>query len=350
MSVSKNINLNLNEVKIMSEENKKEEMSSILQDKMEGLFDAVIQGRKEYYQDNQVPTKNEIEGIVSKYGYLNAGVSGTIGLIPGPWGMAAAIPEVIAVINNQLKMIYDIGMAYGKEDVLTKELLMAIFATGMGSGGIGLLSIHGSKVLVKRASLRILQKIIEFLGGKITQKVLKSMIAKWLPFVGAAGMAAWSKYSTTKIGEYAKEILSKEIEFDSNELTETDIVIEDAIVIDEVENITIEAKINALINLMKADNRIHEKEVEYIDTLIEKSNLDDSINSKLKENMKSTEIIKVDYNLFKDDPSESVGLISDLISLAKRDGEFHIKEKIFVKQVGKTLNYSENDLNEMMNL
>jgi uncharacterized tellurite resistance protein B-like protein len=66
--------------------------------------------------------------------------------------------------------------------------------------------------------------------------------------------------------------------------------------------------------------------------------------------MKSTETIKVDYSLFKEDLNESLGLISDLISLAKRDGEFHIKEKMFIKQVGHILNYSEKDLNEMMDL
>jgi uncharacterized protein (DUF697 family) len=247
----------------MSEDIKKEEMSSMLQEKMEGLFEAVVQGRKEYYQDNQAPALNEVKGIVAKYGYLNAGISGGIGLIPGPFGMAATIPEIVVIINNQLKMIYDIGMAHGKKDVLTKELLMGIFGAGIGSGGIGLLSIHGSKVLVKPASLRVLKKVITVLGGKVSQKALAPMIAKWLPFIGAAGMAAWSKYSTSKIGEYAEEILSKDIEIDKKELI--DIEIEDAVIVGSKDNIVIEAKINSLIHLMKADDRIHEKEIEYIE-------------------------------------------------------------------------------------
>lgn len=58
--------------------------------------------------------------------------------------------------------------------------------------------VRGQKVLMKRAGLRVIQKIVKILGGEITQKILKSLAAKWIPVVGAVAMAAWVKYTTSK--------------------------------------------------------------------------------------------------------------------------------------------------------
>jgi hypothetical protein len=38
----------------------------------------------------------------------------------------------------------------------------------------------------------------------------------------------------------------------------------------------------------------------------------------------------------------------DLVTLAKRDGTFHITEKMFIKQVGKLLGFPETDIDEVM--
>lgn len=80
-------------------------------------------------------------------------------------------------------------MAYGKRDVLTKELIVGIFLTALGESAISVIVIKGSKVLVRRASLRVFQKIVALLGGRITQRALKASISKWAPGIGAGAMA-----------------------------------------------------------------------------------------------------------------------------------------------------------------
>ena len=132
--------------------------------------------------------------------------------------MAAVIPELTLVIRNQIQMVYDIGVANGKQAQLTKELLMGIFLTAMGSSAGSLLTIHGGKILVKRASLRVIQNIIAMLGGRVTQQAIKSSIGKWLPVVGAGAMAAWTGYMTKNIGEKANELFKLEIEDDPQTL------------------------------------------------------------------------------------------------------------------------------------
>ena len=50
------------------------------------------------------------------------------------------------------------------------------------------------------------------------------MASKWIPVVGAAAMATWSKYSTEKIGKRADEMFKMHIEYQEN-TTETEIAI-----------------------------------------------------------------------------------------------------------------------------
>ncbi len=194
--------------------------SGALHSALDSAFDYVIENRSDYYRKNpsNLPQLDSVSGLISSYTRNNAAISGGASLIPGPWGMAAVIPELTLVIRNQIQMVYDIGVANGKQAQLTKELLMGIFLTAMGSSAGSLLTIHGGKILVRRASLQVIQKIIAMLGGRVTQQVIKSTVSKWLPFVGAAAMATWTGYMTKNIGEKANELFKLEIEDDPQTL------------------------------------------------------------------------------------------------------------------------------------
>jgi len=182
--------------------------------------DSVVRSREKHYSQSpsKIPNKGSIDSMISSTANLNAAISGGASLIPGPWGMAAVIPELVAVINRQLTLIYDIGAAHGKQKQITKELVLGIMISGLGSSAGSLLTIHGSKVLVRRVSLRAMQKIIALLGGKITQQALKRAVSKWLPVVGAAAMAAWTRHMTVQIGRRADEIFQLDIKDDPSTL------------------------------------------------------------------------------------------------------------------------------------
>ena len=194
--------------------------SGALHSAINSAFDYVIENRSDYYRKNpsNLPQLDSVSGLISSYTRNNAAISGGASLIPGPWGMASVIPELTLVIRNQIQMVYDIGVANGKQAQLTKELLIGIFLTAMGSSAGSLLTIHGGKILVRRASLQVIQKIIAMLGGRVTQQVIKSTVSKWLPFVGAAAMATWTGYMTKNIGEKANELFKLEIEDDPQTL------------------------------------------------------------------------------------------------------------------------------------
>jgi uncharacterized protein (DUF697 family) len=194
-------------------EGESKEIANNLQNKlaenMMGVFEFVVSDRSGHFakHPDEIPDKKSVSSIINSYSLINAAISGGAGLVPGPWGMVAVIPEIAAVIRNQLAMIYDVGMAYGKSKVLTKELLAGVLITALGASAGSLLIMQGSKVLVKRVALRAFQKIIAMLAGKVLQQALKSAIGKWLPVVGAAALAVWSNYLTRQVGEKAIERL-----------------------------------------------------------------------------------------------------------------------------------------------
>ena len=304
-------------------------------------IEKVSKERENYYKSNNVPSLESIDKIISDYSNKNALISGGASLIPGPWGMAAAIPEIIAVISNQLTMIYDIAKAHGQKEI-DKELLLTVFLSAMGNATGNLLIIHGQKIMMKRVGQRAVQTIIKILGGKITQQLAKSMAAKWIPIAGAVAMAAWSRYTTNKIGEKSIEIFSKEIIFEKDVIEEVNITnFEEKDF--NIQNIN-KTKIGIMINLMKIDNNIDTNELKFIEDFMEKIDLTVDAKMELIQELTSKSKISVDYNILKDNSEEVLYLLLDLISLAKIDGEFHITEKLFIKEVAKTLNFNQDEL------
>jgi len=342
-------------------ENESKGVANTLQSKLAeeiiGAFELVISDRSSHFakHPDQIPDKKSVPSIINSYSLTNAAISGAASLVPGPWGMVAVIPEIAVVIRNQLAMIYDVGMAYGKNKVLSKELLAGVLLTAMGAGAGSLLVMQGSKVLVKRVALRQFQKIIAILAGKITQQVLKSAIGKWLPVVGAAALAVWSNYLTRRVGKKAIEIFEKEIVLSEEVIEEMPLETENAFVqpatINRATTLNISPdmpKVQTLVNLMKVDGIIKAEEREYMQTIIANADLTENERTILTQTIDKNEKKSVDYSAFASSPDDAIGLLVDMVTLAKRDGTFHITEKMFVKQVGKLLGFSDDDIDEIM--
>lgn len=322
------------------------EATSKISEGIEKAVINVIQERSKHYLENEAPNKHELTSLINSYGYRNAAISGGCSLIPGPWGMAAAVPEIILVIQNQLKMVYDIGKAHGHDEkTLDTQLLLEIVLSGTGNAGLTTATIVGQKLILTRAGARTIQRIIALLGGKVTQKLIKSMASKWIPVVGAAAMATWSKYSTEKIGKRADEMFKMTIEYQEN-TTETEIDIAPITPIGQPE-LEFE-KLKILINLIKIDGVCEKREMDHINILINNANIDDEKKNKLVDNLGTSLRFDIDYAVFMGQDDEILYLLIDAIALAKIDTHFDASEKMFIKQIAKKLEFSETDLNELM--
>ncbi|MBT3223944.1 MAG: TerB family tellurite resistance protein [Proteobacteria bacterium] len=314
-----------------------------LTEQLIGVFDGAAEARRSYYEANpdKRPSPGDIDSIITKYSYMNAAIVGALTLIPGPWGLFAVVPEIVLVIRNQVKMVYDIGVAHGKDEVMTRELLLGISMSATGTGTIGFLTMHGGKVLVRRPALRVFQKLIAVFAGRITQRLIKSAIAKWVPVVGAIAMAVWTKTSTARVGRTANEILAKPIEISEGDPSG---VLEDNAVVPKGSTAdALEQKLHALANLMKADGDIGDTELEYIETILENGDLDIDTVEEIRASLTEPNQQAVDFTPFEDE-DEALGLIMDMVALANRDGVFHSAERLYIRQVAKRINFPAEDV------
>ncbi len=327
----------------------KDKLQQELKERMLDLFSTIADEKRVLYTENpnEIPAKSEIHNIISTCGNQNAAISGAISLVPGPLGMAAAVPEIVLIIRNQAKMICDIGAAMNQVDVITQELLAAVFTETFARGKLDLISIDKGKLTIKKTSTGVFQEMVTLLAGRLTQQLLRAMISKWIPVVGAVAVSAWSKYSTRMIGKKAEEFFQKEIKI-LEDLEEKTIKIEaESIpVIDESQ--LIKNRILSLSNLMKIDSKIKVVEFEYIENMIKNSNLDDKMKDELRQSVTATGMSEVDYSVFPKGYIETIGLIIDMVALAKRDGEFHAKEKAYIMDIGCRVGMLEEQIQAIM--
>ena len=302
---------------------------------LNNVLEQTIENRQEYYNDHDYPELDSVNNLINSISYKNAAVATASSLIPGPWGMISLIPEITIIIRNQIQMVYDIGLAYGhKKEQLQTNLIVGIVLAGIGNGALGLITIHGNKILIKRSGLRLAQKLITALGGRITQQVAKTALAKWVPLAGAAAIGTWTKYSTSKIGQKAVEIFSKTIVYQEEELTEETSFqeINDTIGIE---------RLQILINLMKIDGEIAPEEIKLINQIIESSNLIDSEKNALKDEYRTDKPFIINYESIKED--EKIGILLDLLRLANIDNHFKESEDLFIKDYCRKLNINIED-------
>lgn len=347
-----------------------QELQNKVSEKIIASFDMVAQDRSNYFTKNlyqdQRPSIESANSIVNGYAKRNGGISVAANLVPaGPLGILAVAPEIITVMRNQIAMIYDVGVAYDKQQYLNKELLAGVLISSLGTGlitpGINAVAnrviiAQGSKIITRKLTPSIFKRIVHQLTGNVVNSATKSIVSKYLPGVGATAMGLWSAYSTKQVGNKAIQIFEKEIEIldETESLSESSIEYTDNLfpLSDiEVNNITGERlellKIKTLINLMKVDGSIEPEEKEYLKTIITNANLTSAEIQEIK-NLLSSQRIEVDYSLIAKYPDDALGLLIDLIALAKRDGDFHITEKMYIKQVGKLMGFSEVDVAELM--
>ncbi|MEM9220488.1 MAG: TerB family tellurite resistance protein [Cyanobacteria bacterium P01_F01_bin.150] len=329
-----------------------------LEEQMLGLFEQVIKDRSKYFDENsdKVPTPESISAIINSYANQNAVISGGAGMVPGPLGMLAIVPELVLIIRNQLSMVYDIGYAYGYGKKMNSEILISVFSYSLGAGALGLMAIHGQKILIKRASLRLMQRIVRLMAGKISQRVLKSMVGKWVPVLGAVALATWSKFATHDIGKKAVLIFEKDIEFSDlvEDVAEGDISTsqDNASTVDEADDPEVgkfdEIKVKALINLMIMDGELSHEEQKFIASIIENADLTSEDKLVYVGHLNSKKKFKIDLSVLKDSPDDVVGLLTDMIALAKKDGDFHLTERLYIRQAAKNMSLEEEDLKLIM--
>ncbi len=138
-----------------------------------------------------------------------AAISGTLALPPGPAGRRTIQPDRVAIRRNQRQLVADIAASFGRQADLSREaMLYCLFRHAASQAVRDLLVRVGQRVLIRRASLRVMQQVLEKVGIKVTQRVLGRAVSRWVPILGAVGVAAYAWHDTGQVGETALDFFS----------------------------------------------------------------------------------------------------------------------------------------------
>jgi hypothetical protein len=144
-----------------------------------------------------------------------AAVSGALAAPPGPLGIATIIPDLIAIWHLQRQMVTDIAATFGKTGSLgSTTMIYCLFKHGGAALTRDLVVRVGERYLIRQATLRALQRILEKIGVRVTQRVIAKTLSRFVPLIGALGVGAYAYYDTTQVAATAIELFSSDLELD----------------------------------------------------------------------------------------------------------------------------------------
>jgi hypothetical protein len=137
--------------------------------------------------------------------------SGSLALPPGPLGLLTLIPDLVAVWKIQAQLVADIAAIYGKKASLTREQMLYCLFRHLASQVVRDLVVRvGERVLIRSASIQLLQTIAQKIGLNVAKKVIGKSISRWIPLAGALGVGAYAYFDTTQVAATAIGLFEQE--------------------------------------------------------------------------------------------------------------------------------------------
>ena len=175
------------------------------------IFDLVLQvpTSSESTLQNPVARTHEVSRAAARKASL---VSGSMALPPGFLGWLTVLPELYGVWKLQAQMVSDIASIYGKQSTLGREqMLYCLFKHVSAQVFRDVVVRVGERVVVREASLKVLQAIAQQVGVKVSQAVLGKSLSRFVPLIGAVGVGAYAYFDTLQVAKNAVELFEREL-------------------------------------------------------------------------------------------------------------------------------------------
>ena len=175
------------------------------------IFDLVLNvpTSTESTLQNPVARAHEVSRAAARKASL---VSGSMALPPGFLGWLTVLPELYGVWKLQAQMVSDIASIYGKQSTLGREqMLYCLFKHVSAQLFRDVVVRVGERVVVREASLKVLQAIAQQVGVKVSQAVLGKSLSRFVPLIGAVGVGAYAYFDTLQVAKNAVELFEREL-------------------------------------------------------------------------------------------------------------------------------------------
>lgn len=159
---------------------------------------------------SEVPA-DRARSIMASAAARAAATAGGLALPPGPLGWITMMPEIVAVWRIQAQMVADIAGAYGRQAQLSREqMIYCLFRHTAAQAMRDLMVRAGERLVFRQASSRILGGIARKVGVRLSQRIAGKSLYRWLPVVGALGVAGYAFYDTRQVAKTTVDLFERE--------------------------------------------------------------------------------------------------------------------------------------------
>jgi len=155
-------------------------------------------------------------GVIARAAAAKAALAaGALALPPGPFGWMTIFPELIAIWRLQAQMVADIAGTFGKDAALTREqMLYCLFRHAAAQAVRDLVVRVGERYLVRRAPLSVFHKVATAVGVRVSRRVIGKGVSRWIPVVGALGVAGYAYRDTVSVAKTATDLFGGVIDLE----------------------------------------------------------------------------------------------------------------------------------------
>ncbi len=249
--------------------------------------------------------------------------------------------EITDKFKYQLRMVYEIAIANGYSTAqLPKEALIYITLSGLSSRIFNQPLINAQKQVIVKPFMEnpeARKAVGRAIATVVAMKVLRSVAAKFLPGIGPMILDLFQKSTTPELYINAKYLFSQQPQF---------VVSQQGASLKDAQNLVAEAapasledddedfiKLLAMINLMKKDGKIDDRERELFDTMLQNSDLDADERDEVEESLDDDEIDEINLSRFKNNADEGKAFVTDLIAIAKIDRSISQDEADYIFKI-----------------
>ena len=159
--------------------------------------------------------RERAKGIVRAAGLSAGAMSAGLALPPGPLGLLTVVPDMVKVWQIQRQMVADVAACFGKTAQLNRQtMIYCLFRHGAAMLVRDVVARVGERVVVKQASLRVIQQLLRRIGVRVTQKAVGKSLSRWLPILGPVLIGGYSLMDTRAVGRTAIDTFSRQIEIE----------------------------------------------------------------------------------------------------------------------------------------
>ena len=130
--------------------------------------------------------------------------AGSLALPVGPLGWITLIPELTLIWRIQAQMVSDIAAAFGRRAPVSREQMLYCLFRHTAAQAFRDLGVRlGQRGVVQALSSRALRRLVGHVGVSLSRRTVTKGVARWVPLIGAAGVAAYAWYDSSRIGATA---------------------------------------------------------------------------------------------------------------------------------------------------